>query len=75
MVSHYISSNFIFFLIPIIRKQDLVTQIISIMRGPRDSATVTVVFVVCHRLLGWLGGAAKRGEKEEKGAHPTHYRY
>lgn len=39
---HITSFNFFFLFIPLIRKQDLVTQIISITQGPRDSATITV---------------------------------
>lgn len=46
----------------------MVTQIISIMQGPRDSATITrkihsEALLACHRLLGWLG----REGKEEAG--------
>lgn len=28
--------------------------------------------LVCHRLLGWLGGEGKRGGKEEKGGVVPH---
>lgn len=61
------ASHCIFFFFPIIRKPGLVTQIISIIQGPRDSCIICCkthckVLLFCQRPFGWLGlwGRGKR---------------